>query len=208
MTPHTTHHTPHTTHRTPHTAHHKHHTSHHVTPRFAAPQNTAHHTALRRTTLPGIRTCTRTCNCIRTTTFGTNLIMCRDEFDKNQDRMHLDTVFNVIDSKRVIALEDILGKESPKRRLVDVYVKGAEQSYSKGTSGVEFSEFLKEVVLLLMGRWWDGVDGHRSSADVWRRGQRRWQTDHRFPEIQLSPIPQMINSSTRNSLSGGGGGGG
>lgn len=47
----------------------------------------------------------------------------RDDFDKNQDRMHLDCVFSIIGDKCCIMLEDIIGPDSPTRRLVDEYVR-------------------------------------------------------------------------------------
>eukprot|EP00667_Euglena_gracilis_P009138 EG_transcript_9270 len=76
--------------------------------------------------------------------FGTERVaVVRDDFDLSQDRMHLDTVFNVVDSKRVLVLEDILGLQSPKRRLVDVYFRAGGR-YARNTTGVEFGQFLRE----------------------------------------------------------------
>ena len=49
----------------------------------------------------------------------------RDDFDRNQDRMHLDCVFSIISDNCCIMLEDIMGIASPTRRLVDEYVRDA-----------------------------------------------------------------------------------
>eukprot|EP01006_Ploeotia_vitrea_P018948 TRINITY_DN50866_c0_g1_i1.p1 TRINITY_DN50866_c0_g1~~TRINITY_DN50866_c0_g1_i1.p1 ORF type:complete len:468 (-),score=52.26 TRINITY_DN50866_c0_g1_i1:182-1585(-) len=76
--------------------------------------------------------------------FGTRRVaVVKDELDHNQDRMHLDTFFNVVDETRVVVLEDILGENSPKRRMVDVYEQGPDCKYRKTIEDVEFSLFLK-----------------------------------------------------------------
>ena len=49
----------------------------------------------------------------------------RDDFDKNQDRMHLDCVFSLLSDSCCLMLEDIMGEKSPKRRLVGGLAWGA-----------------------------------------------------------------------------------
>uniref|UniRef100_A0A7S0UQV8 Arginine deiminase n=1 Tax=Polytomella parva TaxID=51329 RepID=A0A7S0UQV8_9CHLO len=68
----------------------------------------------------------------------------RDDFDQNQDRMHLDCVFSLLSDNCCIMLADIMGEDSPKRRLVDEYVRQDDGSYTLVREGVEFSRFMKE----------------------------------------------------------------
>lgn len=49
--------------------------------------------------------------------------MVRDDFDKDQDRMHLDCVFSILSDDACIMLEDIMGDSSKTKRLVDEYVR-------------------------------------------------------------------------------------
>eukprot|EP00882_Tetradesmus_deserticola_P013240 GHRQ01014040.1.p1 GENE.GHRQ01014040.1~~GHRQ01014040.1.p1 ORF type:complete len:341 (+),score=165.52 GHRQ01014040.1:150-1025(+) len=57
----------------------------------------------------------------------------RDDFDRDQDRMHLDCVFSVLGEGCCIMLETIMGDASPTRRLVDEYVRDpATGKYSLG----------------------------------------------------------------------------
>lgn len=51
------------------------------------------------------------------------LAVVRDDFDKHQDRMHLDCVFSILGDSCCIMLEDIMGEASPTRRLVDMYAR-------------------------------------------------------------------------------------
>lgn len=68
----------------------------------------------------------------------------RDDFDKSQDRMHLDTVFNIVSDKYVVILEDICGRDSPLRRIVEEYVKNEQTGRYELKREIEFSEFLIE----------------------------------------------------------------
>ncbi|KAF5833022.1 hypothetical protein DUNSADRAFT_10768 [Dunaliella salina] len=69
----------------------------------------------------------------------------RDEFDRNQDRMHLDCVFSVVSDTCCIMLEDIMGEASPLRRLVDEYVRDPETGkYSLKRQGLELASFVRE----------------------------------------------------------------
>ena len=78
--------------------------------------------------------------------FGTATVaVVHDRLDCSQDRMHLDTVLNIVDERRVVALEDILGPESPKRRLVQRYSRDPMGGqYSKNGTEVELSVFLRQ----------------------------------------------------------------
>ncbi|KAF8072641.1 CPN20 [Scenedesmus sp. PABB004] len=68
----------------------------------------------------------------------------RDDFDRDQDRMHLDCVFSVLGERCCIMLETIMGADSPTRRLVDEYVRDpATKKYSLAREGVEFAEFVR-----------------------------------------------------------------
>lgn len=56
--------------------------------------------------------------------FGTETVaVVKDEFEKKQERMHLDTVFNILSSNCCLMLEDMMGVDSPTKRMVDEYVR-------------------------------------------------------------------------------------
>jgi len=68
----------------------------------------------------------------------------RDDFDRHQDRMHLDCVFSVLGEKCCIMLETIIGADSPSRRLVDEYVRDPQTGkYKMEREDVEFSVFME-----------------------------------------------------------------
>ncbi|KAJ5078011.1 arginine deiminase [Anaeramoeba ignava] len=74
--------------------------------------------------------------------FGTRRVgFVVDEMDKNIQRMHLDTIFNIVDEKRVVLLDSIMG-DSKIRRVVWEYVL-IDNCYQLNRK-VEFSEFLKQ----------------------------------------------------------------
>lgn len=90
--------------------------------------------------------------------FGTGTVaVVKDELDQNQNRMHLDTVFNIIDKKVCIMLDTIMGANSPTRRLVDEYVRcesltGDKRNTDSSHIGrymlhkqdVEFEQYMRE----------------------------------------------------------------
>ncbi|KAK5574936.1 hypothetical protein RB653_010190 [Dictyostelium firmibasis] len=77
--------------------------------------------------------------------FGTTRVaVVKDYFDQNQQRMHLDTVCNIIDERVMLILEDICGEESPIRRLVDEYTRDDNGVYHMTRNDVEYSKYLKE----------------------------------------------------------------
>ena len=56
--------------------------------------------------------------------------------------MHLDCVFSILSNDCVLMLEDMMGADSPTRRLVDEYTIGDDGKYKKSKSDVEFSQYL------------------------------------------------------------------
>ncbi|EGC40455.1 hypothetical protein DICPUDRAFT_93382 [Dictyostelium purpureum] len=77
--------------------------------------------------------------------FGTDRVaVVKDYFDQNQQRMHLDTVCNIIDERVMLILETICGQDSPIRRLVDEYTKDAHGVYQLTRNDIEYSQYLKE----------------------------------------------------------------
>lgn len=77
--------------------------------------------------------------------FGTRRVaIVKDYFDQHQQRMHLDTVFNIIAPKLCVMLEDIQGANSPQCRLVDEYTKGADGKYHLSRHDVEFHQYIVE----------------------------------------------------------------
>lgn len=88
---------------------------------------------------------------------GTEIVaVVKDEYEKKQDRMHLDTVFNIISSKCCLMLDEMMGSESPTKRLVDEYTlfrpgeNEAEEStlrvgkYVQRRKDIEFSKYVEE----------------------------------------------------------------
>lgn len=73
------------------------------------------------------------------------IAVVKDEFDVSQDRMHLDCVFGLLSETCCICYEDMLGDESPKKRLVDEYIYiGGERKYSLNRDNIEFGRYLRE----------------------------------------------------------------
>ncbi|KAL0217995.1 hypothetical protein RCL1_008843 [Eukaryota sp. TZLM3-RCL] len=76
--------------------------------------------------------------------FGTHrVVVVRDDFDRSQDRMHLDCVWNIISDSLCLILDSIIGSQASRKRTVDVYTRGDDGKYVLSQSGTEFSEFLK-----------------------------------------------------------------
>mmetsp|Transcript_13253 Transcript_13253/g.35640 ORF Transcript_13253/g.35640 Transcript_13253/m.35640 type:complete len:470 (-) Transcript_13253:1644-3053(-) len=79
--------------------------------------------------------------------FGTERVaVVRDEFERSQERMHLDTVFNILDVDCCLMLQDMMGESSPTRRLVDEYARDSQAAsgYRLVRDNVEFSEYVRE----------------------------------------------------------------
>jgi arginine deiminase len=68
----------------------------------------------------------------------------RDDFEQHQDRMHLDCVFAVLSDSCCLMLEEMMGEDSPTRRLVDEYVRGPDGKYTQTKTSVEFSAYMKD----------------------------------------------------------------
>lgn len=78
--------------------------------------------------------------------FGTRRVaVVRDDFERRQERMHLDTVFNLLSSSCALMLRELMGDDSPTRRLVDEWVRdGDDAPYVKGRTDVEFSLYVRQ----------------------------------------------------------------
>lgn len=89
--------------------------------------------------------------------FGTDLVaIVKDELERTQERMHLDTVFNILNSECCLMLADMIGENSPTKRVVDEYVhcssplaEGIDNSNAIGNyvvrqRDVEFSKYMKD----------------------------------------------------------------
>src|SRR3990167_4598735 len=73
--------------------------------------------------------------------FGTkHVAVVKDVKDLNQERMHLDTVFNVVDKKHAFYLQSLLAPE--KQRAVDEY-EFIDGKYQQVQTDVEFSVYLQ-----------------------------------------------------------------
>lgn len=68
----------------------------------------------------------------------------RDLFDRSQQRMHLDTIFNVASEDVVVLLEPVMGSNSSIRRLVTEYTRNENShQYEVTRRDVEFAEYLR-----------------------------------------------------------------
>eukprot|EP00002_Diphylleia_rotans_P015689 TRINITY_DN303_c0_g1_i5.p1 TRINITY_DN303_c0_g1~~TRINITY_DN303_c0_g1_i5.p1 ORF type:complete len:837 (-),score=166.55 TRINITY_DN303_c0_g1_i5:343-2853(-) len=79
----------------------------------------------------------------------TRFAVVKDYFDSNQQRMHLDTICNIVAPKVMLILEDVLGKESPIRRLVDEYTRCVDDGgkfigYRLTRNDVEYGQYLTD----------------------------------------------------------------
>jgi len=75
--------------------------------------------------------------------FGTKRVaVVKDYFDQDQQRMHLDTMCNIIGKKCALILDITMGAESPLRRLVDEYTQDMYGIYHLTKHDVEFSQYL------------------------------------------------------------------
>lgn len=76
----------------------------------------------------------------------------RDDRERRQERMHLDTVFNVVGEKVCVMLDEMMGAGSETRRVVDVYARDWDEvRKAKAVGGyvlvrkdVEFAGFMRE----------------------------------------------------------------
>jgi arginine deiminase len=76
--------------------------------------------------------------------FGTRRVaVVRDCFDMNQQRMHLDTIFNVCGDNVCTLLDSVIG-DSKIRRLVTEYTQDATGKYQVTQKDIEFSNYLKK----------------------------------------------------------------
>ncbi|KAG2388312.1 hypothetical protein C9374_000476 [Naegleria lovaniensis] len=77
--------------------------------------------------------------------FGTRRVaVVHDYFDCDQQRMHLDTFFNICSHNCCVMLETVMGEESPIRRVVTEYTKNGNGKYEVTRFNVEFSKFIRE----------------------------------------------------------------
>lgn len=94
---------------------------------------------------------------------GTRYVaLVRDDFERDQGRMHLDCMFNIVGDDICLLAADVVGEASPLRRTVDEYERAADadagatpgQRYVLRRSGVEFSQYLRDAGfnLVLVGR--------------------------------------------------------
>ena len=78
--------------------------------------------------------------------FGTRRVaVVHDRFEAIQERMHLDTVFNILSRSCALMLKDMMGSDSPTRRTVDEYVYDPSGApfYKKLRTDIEFSDYVR-----------------------------------------------------------------
>eukprot|EP00474_Spongospora_subterranea_P002335 CRZ02793.1 hypothetical protein [Spongospora subterranea] len=72
------------------------------------------------------------------------VVEVRDMFERSQDRMHLDCVFNIISYNLVMLMGSLENSSSLKRRLVNEYTQDPiTKAYTLSRSDVEFSSYLR-----------------------------------------------------------------
>jgi len=76
--------------------------------------------------------------------FGSRRVaVVQDLYDRSQDRMHLDTVFSIVNDTTVVLLDSIIGSENLKRRTVTEYKRNPnDHKYTVSVQGQEFSQYL------------------------------------------------------------------
>lgn len=79
--------------------------------------------------------------------FGSRRVaVVKDMYEKSQDRMHLDCVFNIVSENCCVMYEPMMGEDSKVKRLVDEWVQDKEtNTYKKAQENVEFTQYLKSV---------------------------------------------------------------
>ncbi|PRP77997.1 hypothetical protein PROFUN_04121 [Planoprotostelium fungivorum] len=85
-------------------------------------------------------------HCFDNDLFGTtHVAVVKDCFDWAQERMHLDTIWNIVHDTACAMLDVVIGGDSDRRRLVDLYKKDENGKYVLEVNDVEFYEFLKLI---------------------------------------------------------------
>jgi len=78
--------------------------------------------------------------------FGTRRVaVVHDKYDLNQQRMHLDTVFNICSRNSCVMLETIMGESSKLKRTVTEYVRNKyTNEYDISRENIEFSKYVSD----------------------------------------------------------------
>lgn len=121
--------------------------------------------------------------------FGTRRVaVVRDDYERRQERMHLDTVFNLLSSDCVLMLRDMMGDDSPTRRLVDEWVRDADGApYVKGRTDVEFSQYVRENGYNIIPI--DGEDQLAYGCNALNLGEGRLLTVHQKTAREIARSP-------------------
>lgn len=92
--------------------------------------------------------------------FGCDKVaVVRDNLERKQERMHLDTVFSILSDTCCVMLDEMMGEESKTKRIVDEYVKArrpqdenttngdatAYGDYALRRRGIEFSRYVRDA---------------------------------------------------------------
>lgn len=72
------------------------------------------------------------------------VVMVKDMFDRQQDRMHLDCCFNIAHDNIAVYVKELMGQDAIGRRLCTEFVRQSNGSYVAARVDVEFSEYLRE----------------------------------------------------------------
>mmetsp|Transcript_8311 Transcript_8311/g.17872 ORF Transcript_8311/g.17872 Transcript_8311/m.17872 type:complete len:471 (+) Transcript_8311:46-1458(+) len=123
--------------------------------------------------------------------FGTQRVaVVRDEYERSQERMHLDTVFNILDVDCCLMLEDMMGAQSPTRRLVDEYTRDSSSSqYRLSREGIEFSEYVRGQGFKIIPI--SGADQLKYGCNVLNLGGGRIISVHKKTARDISRSPHF-----------------
>jgi len=118
------------------------------------------------------------------------LAVVRDDFEQDQDRMHLDCVFSILSDTCCLMLEDMMGPDSPTRRLVDEYVKDPlSGKYALAREGVEFSEYMRGKGYTIIPI--SGEDQLKYGCNVLNLGQSTVVSVHEKTARQIARSPHF-----------------
>jgi N-dimethylarginine dimethylaminohydrolase len=106
-----------------------------------------------------------------------------------QDRMHLDCCFSIISDTCCIMLEEMIGSESPTRRLVDEFTRDSNGQYKLTREGVEFSEFIKFEGYHIIPI--SGPDQLQYGCNVLNLGKGKIISVHKGTARQITRCPQF-----------------
>lgn len=95
----------------------------------------------------------------------------KDRIDCSQERMHLDTFFNIANDNVVLVQDSILGADSARRRDVDEYQRaGPGALYQKVLSDIELGDYLQNYLRYQIVRVPDDLQNRYNACNILNLG--------------------------------------